>query len=73
MLMKDREFYYNCQEVILEYDLLDNVKTTYTYRLGYQILVSAMLCHKINTAKDQQQLNINKSVNNDFKEKYNNL
>ena len=74
--MKDREFYYNCQEILLEYDLLDGVKTKPEYRLAYSLLVNAMLVHKINCAKEQQQLNINnlnKPVNNDLKEKFNNL
>lgn len=72
MLMRDKEFYLNCQEIILEYDLFDNVKTKPEYRLGYQLLLSGFLCHKINCMKEEQ-LNINKTVNNDLKDKYNNL
>ena len=73
MLMKDREFYYNCQEILLEYDLLSNIKTKPEYRLIYQLTLSAMLCHKINTMKEENNINLNKTINENVKNKYNDI
>jgi hypothetical protein len=72
LLIKDPEFYYNCQEIILEYDLFDNINTRPEYRLGYQMVLSALLCHKINCIKESQ-INLNKPISEDVKNKYSNL
>lgn len=72
MLLSNEEFFYNCHEIILEYELLDNIKTKPEFRLGYQIILSAMLCHKMNSIKENN-INLNGKVPDDIKSKFNNL
>ena len=71
LMMNDKEFYYNCHEIILEYDLFDNIKSKPEHRLCYSLLVNAMLCHKINTMNETN--NLNKPINDDLKQKYSSI
>ena len=74
MLNNDKEFYYNVHEILLEYDLLTNVQTRPEYRLGYQMCITGLLCHKLNTAKEQNLLNgLNKKPDIIFDNKYKDL
>lgn len=73
-LNNNDEFYYQVNECLLEYNLIDNIKINPIHRLAYTMISSAVMVHQINTMKDKEIVNktLNK-VNEDIKNKYNSL
>jgi len=52
------EYYYTCQEILIESNYYDSIKMTPIQRLGYILGSSALMVHQVNTQKNEK-LNYN--------------
>ena len=62
-------------EILLEYDIIDNLKINPMNRLAYTLFTTGVLVHKANTIKEEQIKNTyrEKPINENLKAKYSDL
>lgn len=67
------DYYYTCQEIILKNRLTEQFKVNPIYRLGLTLAYSAYHVNNFNIKKEQMGSKLDKPVDNDLKEQFNNL
>jgi hypothetical protein len=71
MINANKEYEYQINEIILEYELVDTIKINPLYRLGYTLAYSLMLVHHMNSIKDDKiSENLNKKVDDRMNKEY---
>ena len=75
VLNNNEEFVMQVNEILLEYDIIDNIKINPINRLAYTMISTGLLVHQANIIKENQLNNQYKNtpVNENLKNKYNDI